>query len=86
MLWFELIVVVVALVVFQVLLLWVVAVVMCRFPPSRRSLFTRSVYPVEKLKGRRVLGKQAYIYIYIHIGAVQPMWCQNGHCIPYFTV
>ena len=26
------------------------------------------------------------IYIYIYKGYVQPMWCQNGHFILYFTV
>ena len=49
-----------------VLLFGVVAVVMCRFPPSM-SFFTRSAHPIEQLKGKRILGKQAYIYIHIYI-------------------
>ena len=51
-----------ALILVVVLLLWVVAVVMCRFPPSM-SLFTRFTHPIEQLKGGRILDMDIYIYM-----------------------
>ena len=49
------------------LLLWVVAVVVCRFPPSL-SFFTRSAHPIEQFQCRRISGSRlVYISIYIYI-------------------